>query len=209
MSAANWFALQNSAAQEGRATFKFNSAAAQTAAVWLRIKRGPWKATVNGTEAGSATSEQADWTWVKLQNSAALNKGANTLMLSTAAENAAIDKVCVGAQPNFQPQGCMYLDTKAPAAATNLKVERLDSVLIKLRWTAPAERDLRYCNVYYSAAGANPSINAKCRIASLPVGCAQYLDFGSRPGAAGNYAITAVDRFGNESAPVFGAVPAK
>ena len=35
----------------------------------------------------------------------------------------------------------------------------------------------------------------------------RYVDFAPKPGTCGHYAVTAVDRFGNESAPARVSVP--
>ena len=115
----------------------------------------------------------------------------------------------VGARASLKPEGPMRLDGQAPAAVKDLQAQRLDRVLVTLAWTPPADDDCRYHHVYYAAGTERPAISQAARIASLPVGLKQYVDFASKPGAAGVYAVTTIDRFGNESPPEFASVPAE
>jgi len=71
----------------------------------------------------------------------------------------------------------------------------------RLSWNEPADDKVRYYNIYYSTQAAPPATQPN-RIASLPVGTAKYLDWLADPGKDGHYAITSVDRQGNESKPV-------
>jgi chitodextrinase len=70
----------------------------------------------------------------------------------------------------------------------------------RVNWTEPAYDKTRYYNIYYSTAGVPAPIQQN-RIASVPVGTSTYLDWLADPQAQGYYAITTVDRQGNESAP--------
>lgn len=70
----------------------------------------------------------------------------------------------------------------------------------RLKWTEPASGKARYYNIYYSTEGAPAPIQQN-RIASVPVGTSKYLDWLANPDALGYYAITTVDRQGNESQP--------
>ncbi len=70
----------------------------------------------------------------------------------------------------------------------------------QLTWKEPADAKVRYYNVYYSAQAAPAAIQAN-RIASLPVGTSRYIDWLADMDKSGFYAITAVDRQGNESEP--------
>ncbi len=65
-----------------------------------------------------------------------------------------------------------------------------------LTWDEPVDDKIRYYNIYYST-GSDPSINQNSRIASVPVGTTEYLDWLAKAGA--HYIITSVDRYGNES----------
>jgi len=59
---------------------------------------------------------------------------------------------------------------------------------------------VRHFNLYYSPTQADVPAKLAFRNASPPVSETRYVDFAGRPGVAGYYAVTAVDRFGTESA---------
>lgn len=95
--------------------------------------------------------------------------------------------------------------TKPPAAPKNLDVARAAAGQYRLNWTEPADEKVRYYNIYY-AAGTAPAADQAHRIASIVArqagGPFTYLDWLADPHADGHYAVTSVDRYGNESAPV-------
>lgn len=94
-------------------------------------------------------------------------------------------------------------DRTAPAAPKGFTATK-DPAGVLLRWAPSPETDLRYYNIYFSAAGRPEPVQAR-RIVSPPHDCTQYLDW-TAPEGAGHYALTAVDRHGNESAPAFADV---
>jgi hypothetical protein len=69
-----------------------------------------------------------------------------------------------------------------------------------LKWTASPEKDLRYYNVYFSSSKPPEAVQAR-RIASPPRGTAEWLDWLAPREGRAFYALTAVDRQGNESEP--------
>jgi hypothetical protein len=199
-SAANWFAIENTGGQLGAAEAKFTSGAAGKLAAFLRIRGGEWTLSANGAKVGSAKNAGEEWKWVRLDGDVPVQAGENALVFECETKGAALDKVIL-ASGDFVPQGQAYLDTTPPAAPANAAAKRLSRELVELTWAAPADDDLRYCNVYYSPTEKDVPTKQSCRIASPPRGETRYVDFASRPGVAGSYALTAVDRFGNESAP--------
>ena len=73
----------------------------------------------------------------------------------------------------------------------------------RLRWDRNPATDLRYYNIYFSAQGKPEAVQAR-RIVSPAAGATEYLDWSAPTNAAHvGYAITAVDRQGNDSAPAF------
>jgi len=91
---------------------------------------------------------------------------------------------------------------KAPLAPTAFKAVKTETPgHYQLSWNEPADDKVRYYNVYYATQAA-PAAKQPNRIASLPVGTATYLDWLAEAERDGYYAITSVDRQGNESAPV-------
>ena len=88
-----------------------------------------------------------------------------------------------------------------PAAPTNVRLVKGDQPGHHLlSWDVPADDKVRYYNVYYSTDGT-PEAKQANRIASLPGGTKQYLDWLADPAKDGHYTITSVDRQGNESPP--------
>ncbi|MFB3892925.1 MAG: PQQ-binding-like beta-propeller repeat protein [Phycisphaerae bacterium] len=205
MKAANWFAIQNTADKEAKATIKVSPNAPLLLSVYARVKGGAWTLAINDAEIGKAASDKKDeWTWIKLDKTADVKGKDNVLTMTSSTAGAAIDKIIFTTDDKLQPIGRMYLDETPPGEVKDLKAVRMDRTLLKLTWSAPADKDVRYYNVYYAPGAEKPAIDQACRIASVPAAApTQYIDFAAKPGAQASYAVTAVDRFGNESKPVF------
>jgi hypothetical protein len=93
-------------------------------------------------------------------------------------------------------------DKSAPAAPSGFAATREAPGQFRLKWLPPLEKDVRHFNVYFSKRG-KPEAIQKRRFASPPLGTTQYLDWTAPKDGDANYAITAVDRQGNESKPAF------
>ncbi len=108
----------------------------------------------------------------------------------------------VTAQQMSSPTGISGFWATPPAAPTGLTViAATPAGHYRLSWTEPADDKVRFYNLYYAEAAA-PEITQARRVASVVVGTSGYYDWlGSAAGA--HYALTTVDRQGNESAPVF------
>ena len=72
----------------------------------------------------------------------------------------------------------------------------------RLKWDKSPAKNVRYFNLYFSPAG-KPEAAQKFLIASPQANVIQYLDWTAPVEGGAHYALTAVDRQGNESAPVF------
>ena len=97
-------------------------------------------------------------------------------------------------------QGLKGWDNTAPAQVSDFSMQQIAPGQYRLRWQAPPDRDVRYYNIYYSVAGT-PVPSPQRLIASAPKSTLTYLDWLARTDASPYYAVTAVDRAGNESAP--------
>jgi len=97
-------------------------------------------------------------------------------------------------------QGLKGWDTTAPAQVSGFSMLQVAPGQHRLYWQASTDTDVRYYNVYYSVEGA-PSPSPQRLIASSPRNTLTYLDWLARTDATPYYAITAVDRAGNESTP--------
>lgn len=92
-------------------------------------------------------------------------------------------------------------DTKAPAAPANLNAEATDDGHFRLTWAPPAANDLRHFHLYCLTSD-NAEVSQASRFASPPASSEAFLDWAPPPGSVHRYAITAVDRQGNESKPI-------
>ena len=101
------------------------------------------------------------------------------------------------------PEGLTGFDSTPPEPPANAVVQPTPAAP-RLAWTPSASPDLRYVNVYFATA-APPAPSQGSRIASV-IGAAEYIDWSAPPGVEGHYALTSVDRQGNESG-VVQAVP--
>ena len=95
-------------------------------------------------------------------------------------------------------------DTTPPDAPSGLKVAHEAPGRNRLTWDPAPETasDLRYYNLYFAADGRPDPVQAH-RFASPPAGTTAYLDWTAPPTPGGRYAVTALDRQGNESAPAY------
>ena len=99
-------------------------------------------------------------------------------------------------------------DTVAPSPPQELTCLAQEDGTILLSWALPRSSDLRYYNIYYSSE-KSPEPTQSRRVASPGKLDTTYIDWGFDPEAKQHcYAITAVDRQGNESEPAAGQVGA-
>jgi hypothetical protein len=97
------------------------------------------------------------------------------------------------------PSGKMNYWTSPPKAPIKFTAKKTGVAgQYSLKWLSPDDKKIRYFNVYYATRG-NPEISQRTRIASLPVGTIEYLDWNADKEKNGFYMITSVDRQGNES----------
>jgi hypothetical protein len=97
--------------------------------------------------------------------------------------------------------GVRDFDRPAPAPVQGFTAVK-DPVGYKLSWLPSLERKVRYYNLYCSSTGRPEPVQAH-RFASPPRGTTEYLDWAAPPAGPVFYGLTAVDRQGNESAPVY------
>lgn len=98
-------------------------------------------------------------------------------------------------------------DKAPPPAVTGFTAAREADGQYRLKWATNPASDLRYYNLYFSEQGP-PEPRQQRLIASPQETVTDYLDW-TAPSGTGPafYAITAVDRQGNESRPAFATVP--
>ena len=122
--------------------------------------------------------------------------------LESALKNATLLVQVTEKGPTSSPLGhplAGWVNTPPPPVA-GFRATRDADGDVALAWEASPAPDLRYYNLYYSPE-APPKPEQPRRIASLPRSITRYLDWEARGDPKGFYAITAVDRQGNESEP--------
>jgi len=93
-------------------------------------------------------------------------------------------------------------DRVPPARVGDFTVRKDPSGGYYLKWEPSLEKDLRYYNLYFSSHARPEPVQAR-RIASPPPGTTEYIDWAAGNPEKAYYAITAVDRQGNESQPTY------
>ena len=91
-------------------------------------------------------------------------------------------------------------DSQAPSAPTNLIAVNEAAGQNRLTWGSSPDQDVRYYNLYFSDT-SHPPIQQQRRFASPPKTTTEYLDWTAPTTGQAYYAVTAVDRQGNESMP--------
>jgi len=96
-------------------------------------------------------------------------------------------------------------DTDPPKPVATFAAARGRDKLTRLNWAASGAKDLRHYNIYASSQ-ARPDICQQRLLVSPPHGETDYIDWSAAKGKPAYYAITVVDRQGNESEPVFAEI---
>jgi hypothetical protein len=112
-------------------------------------------------------------------------------------------KVAPGGAATVLP-GILQWDKTAPPPVGGLQARHEADAdgQYRLMWSADGANDLRHYNIYFSAK-QRPDISSKNLLVSPPRSATEYLDWSAPGDSDAYYAITAVDRAGNESAPTY------
>ena len=215
LTASNWYYVYRSpSADHGTADVPLQTAARGRYFLWLRIRsanrqRVAWSAALDGSAVGDAMATDENWAWVKVSaQPVALSAGRHALTLSTEDAGAHVDVVCLATDGAFAPQNRRPEDEEPPAPVSGLTAELVRDRAIHLQWTPLGEADLSHYNVY----GSREPFDAPAQeyLLASPTR-PEFIDWGLRAATTYHYAVTAVDRRGNESplgAPVQDRTPA-
>ncbi len=178
--------------------------------LWLRVRRegaaaAAWQVAVDGRPAGTADCAGADWVWVRAGRPLTLAPGEHGVTLATGDAGAQADLLCLATDPRFVPAGVRPEDGEPPGPPAGLKSAAAEERGVRLQWQPAGEADLSHYNVY-AAREDQVSARQECLVGSPSV--PEFIDWGLRAGATYRYAITAVDRRGNES-PLSAVVDAR
>ena len=201
--ASNWYYIYGTPkAERGVATLSISAPREAAYSVWLRTRRsaetaGGWTVTCDERELGAAACAGAAWAWQRLGGEQLrLSKGPHTLTLTTSATEAQADVVCLATDSAFVPRGARPEDREAADPVAGVKVTSSEGRTVTLSWDACLAPDFWHYNVYGSR---EPIMTpAQESLLASPTTC-EFIDWGLRPGTAYHYAVTAVDRRGNES----------
>jgi fibronectin type 3 domain-containing protein len=189
-------------AATGMASLEVEIPAAGVYTLWLRVRAeagnaGEWTVAGGDQPAQTVPCTAATWTWQRAADPVRLAAGAQRLTLATASASAQLDLVCLATDPAFVPVGVRPEDDTAPAPVSGLRAEVARDRIVHLRWTAGTEPDLDHYNVY-AARQPLAGPDQTCLVASPTT--PEFIDWGLQAGTTYHYAVTAVDRHGNESA---------
>ncbi|NQT15993.1 MAG: hypothetical protein HQ582_24775, partial [Planctomycetes bacterium] len=202
LGASNWYYVYRSPkTKHGKALLRVEIPAEAEYVVWLRVRRGGdrtarWQVHAGDRAIGEIACPKPEWCWVRA-GSVRLDQGRALLALSSAAAGAQADVVCLATDPNFAPRGVRPEDGDAPSPVQGLTLKPVADRKFHLAWRANTELDLSHYNVY-SARTPFDAPSQERLIASPTRG--ELIDWGLRAGTTYQYAVTAVDRRGNESA---------
>jgi hypothetical protein len=172
--------------------------------VWLRTRRAEearaeWELTVAGAPTVTVEATADEWQWVKAGGGPVqLRAGATTVTLATSGDGAQADLLCLTTDPGMTPQGPRPEDTQAPPPPTGVKLMAVEGRHAQIAWDPVPAPDLWHYNVY--AAREPMTEPAQEHLLGSPT-YGEFVDWGLRADTAYHYAVTAVDRRGNESGP--------
>lgn len=207
--ASDWaFLYRHPEAREGAADLAIAVPASARYTLWARVRNTGPEAGRWAIDAGGRTLEveaaDSAWTWVRAGGEAvSLERGPAVVRLRTAGAGAHMDLLCLATDNAFTPQGHRPEKHVPPPPVTGLTAENLKPRVNRLAWQASADPTLSHYNVY-AAADAEVAPTQEHLLGS-PTDTT-FIDWGLRPGLRYHYAVTAVDRRGNESAPVLAVV---
>lgn len=205
--ASDWYYIYlHPEAQTGSVPLVLNAPAAGEYTVWARVRGGAWTLGLPEAEL-KAHSDAGEWAWVRAGR-VALPAGETQITLSTNERDAQLDLLALATSEAFEPKGARPEQTAAPAPVQALSAENIRERVNRLVWQPSADEAFSHYNVYASRSGT--PLTTQEYLISSPVD-AEVIDWGLKAGQLYRYAVTAVDRRGNESEPVFteAATPAR
>ena len=216
LGASDWYYVyRHPHVEKGVATLPVRVPADASYLVWLRTRRSGkedagWAVAADGKSIGTVKCEKNDWTWALVTKAPiALKAGAGVVTLTTEDKGAQADLLCLATDSAFVPKGVRPEDRIPPAAVRGLKKPELRGRALQLKWQPNTEADFWHYNVYGSRKPIKQP-QQETLLASPTYG--EFIDWGLRAGTTYHYAVTAVDRRGNESAisnVVTAAIPAR
>lgn len=165
--------------------------------IWARHKNEA-DARLKIAQTDASLPAAREWQWTKIARKR-YDAGSVTVALA-ADKDVKVDRLCLASDDAFCPKGRGNGDETPTGKVTGLTASDASGNWLKLAWQAPANKDIRYFNIYCSRTpGFSPS--QKTLVWSPPADARAFWDYGLQPETTYYYRVTAVDRAGNESAP--------
>jgi hypothetical protein len=147
--------------------------------------------------AHEVATDATEWTWVRGDGEPlALSAGRTEIMLATGDASSHIDLLCLTTDGSMTPQGPRPEDQPRPSAVEGLRAVNVQSRANRLTWQHTHDPGLSHYNVYASREPTTEPSQA-LRIGSPTE--AVFIDWGLRADTRYHYAVTAVNRRGDES----------
>ncbi len=188
------------------ATFTPDVLAAGDYALWARV-RSPLDATLQvnagGQTVGAIAVPEGDWQWVRMGDAAtmALGAGQATIAISAEIGGLSVDQVLLTNDASYVPEGAptwlRTLPIRMPQVA-GLSADVLSPYMVRLSWEPASVMNFDHYNVY--AASEGEPAGQEHLIASPSA--SQRFDWGLQAATNYTWAVTVVDRQGNEGEPV-------
>lgn len=201
--ASDWYYLyRHPEADRGTAELQVNVPVKGSYHLWTRLRsmeseRGRWDMTVAG-QTLALSAEEDQWTWIRAGGEPlALDAGRLNVGLATSDAAAQLDLLCLTNDGDFVPNGPRPENTEPPATVEGLRVENIRPRVNRLVWQPSDATDFTYYHVY-AAREPFDAPDQRLRIGSPTE--VEMIDWGLEAGTKYYYAVTAVDRQGNESA---------
>lgn len=203
--ASDWqFLYRHPNADTGAAALEIAVPAAGEYHLWARMcsisgEVANWTFRI-GSTALQAGTDAPEWTWVRVTDAPLTLSGDVEIALATSANGAALDLVALATDIAFAPDGPRPEWKTPPPAIDALAAENVRPRVNRLQWQASNAPNLSHYRLY---AAREPFEAPEQRYLIGSPSRPEFIDWGLRAGTTYHYAVTAVDRAGNESAPVF------
>ncbi|MFW6170282.1 MAG: hypothetical protein ACODAD_07320 [Planctomycetota bacterium] len=205
--ASDWYySYRHPEADTGAAAVTVDIPAEDEYHLWARTRSedgalATWSFEIGDTTEKAATSEK-EWTWIRVTDAPVSLAVHADVVFSTADSGAAIDLITLATDGDFEPSGSRPESRTPPPAVSALAAENVRDRVNRLSWDAPRAPTLSHYQVY--AAREPIDEPAQQFLVGSPT-VPGFIDWGLRAGTQYHYAVTAVDRRGNESKPLFAA----
>ena len=200
--ASDWYYLyRHPGAQQGRASMPVSIPAAGEYHLWARVRsarvaRTVWTIDAGGAGARDVATGESEWAWVRAEGPLRLTGGALELSFITGDRDAELDLVCLATSSEFTPAGPRPEKASPPLAITGLTAENVRERVNRLTWERPDDPHISHYQVYASHEPIS-GVSQELLIGSPTT--EELIDWGLRAGTEYYYAVTTVDRRGNES----------